>query len=303
MSFLKTPKAIPSRVRGIFRYLLAVKNQKQKRDVLEQILSPDKLLERRLSEEISKEEKVSHVMFNETLGQCVKCGLLVKEDDEIGINQNLPEPARSRESGDALLPDTLVTLLFASDNADEEDFGLACAWFLAQDIYDAPGHWEAVQTQVSNQQVGDFLRMTSNLLYDSMDNWMCYMGLAWGHKLGTKRVTVPDPTLYIRRKLKDIFNQEVGAKLLMQEFIDKLAIKCPLFETGKFRDEIEKNIGQRQPNYLSTSTAFALFRLRAEGYIEMKRESDADIMILPKANNQVDDAGRISHIIWQGNKS
>jgi hypothetical protein len=54
---------------------------------------------------------------------------------------------------------------------------------------------------------------------------------------------------------------------------------------------------------LSTSTAFALFRLREEGYIDLERESDADLMILPKANNQVDDNGRKSHIIYSGGES
>ena len=103
--------------------------------------------------------------------------------------------------------------------------------------------------------------------------------------------------------MKNLFNDRVGAKLLIQEFIDRLAKKCPLFETGKFREIIEVNIDGRQPNYLSTSSAFALFRLRDEGYIQLKRESDADLMILPKANNQVDDDGRISHITWQGENS
>ncbi|MHC5828197.1 MAG: hypothetical protein ACYT04_72975, partial [Nostoc sp.] len=126
------------------------------------------------------------------------------------------------------------------------------------------------------------------------------MGLAWGHALGGKRVTVPDPTLYIKRNLKDLFNDQVGAKLLIREFIDRLAKKCPLFETGKFREEVEAKIDRRSPNYLSTGTAFALFRLQEEGYIKLERKSDADLMLLPKINNQVDDDGRKSHIIWQG---
>ncbi len=129
------------------------------------------------------------------------------------------------------------------------------------------------------------------------------MGLVWGHALDGKRVTVPDPTIYLKRNLKDLFNGQVETELPIREFIDRLAKRCPLFETGKFREIIEANIGRRQPNYLSTSTAFALFRLQDEGYIQLKRKSDADLMILPKANNEVDDDGRISHIIWQGEKS
>ncbi len=89
----------------------------------------------------------------------------------------------------------------------------------------------------------------------------------------------------------------------IKDFINKLAIQCPLFETGKFREEVEAQIGQRQTNYLSTTTAFALFRLDDEGDIKLERQSDTDLMLLPKANNQVDNDGRISHIIWKGDKS
>lgn len=302
MSVLKEPLATPSRVRGIFRYLLQKKGQKEKREVLEKILSPDELV---------KDAPPGRPMFRKTINQIKNrivngvhnIGLLIEEEDEISINPSLPEDSRNPQIAEQLLPNTLVTLFFASGNTDEEDFGLVCAWYLAQNIYDAPGNWEMIQNQVSKQQVGELLRMTNSTLYGQMDDWMCYMGLAWGHALGGKRVTVPDPTLYIKRNLKNLFNNQVGAKIIIQEFIDRLANKCPLFETGKFREIIDPNIGGRQLNYLSTSTAFALFRLRDEGYIQLKRESDADLMILPKANNQVDDDGRISHITWQGENS
>jgi hypothetical protein len=300
MSVLKEPLATPSRVRGIFRYLLQTNGQSQKREVLERILSPDELVKNAPSPRPMLRKTINEILEKEN-----KPGLLIedKEKDEISINPNLPEEARNPELGDRLLPNTLAYLFFASDNSDEEDFGLVCAWYLAQDIYDAPGTWEAVEQQVSKQGVGELLKMSNSTLYGQMDDWMCYMGLVWGHALDGKRVIVPDPTIYLKRNLNDLFNGQVGTELPIREFIDRLAKRCPLFETGKFRETIEANIGRRQPNYLSTSTAFALFRLQDEGYIQLKRKSDADLMILPKANNEVDDDGRISHIIWQGEKS
>lgn len=292
MSVLKEPLATPSRIRGVFRYLLHAKNQSEKREVLERILSPDKLVEGK-----SPPRPMLRAAINESL----KCGLLVEEDKEnhkeIAINPNLPEEARNPQLGDKLLPNTLADLFFASDNQDEEDFGLVCAWYLAQDIYDAPGDWKDVEQQVSEQRVGNLLKMSNNTLYGQMDDWMRYMGFAWGHALNGKRVTVPDPTVYIKQNLKHLFNGQVGAKLYIKEFIDRLAKKCPLFETGKFREKIETKIDCRHPNYLSTGTAFALFRLHYDGYIKLERESDADLIILPKVNNQVIDEGRISHII------
>ncbi len=296
MSVLKTGLAAPSRMRGIFRYLLHTPGQREKKDILKRILSPDKLIEHLRSEEESSPSK--YPMFNDALRESIKCQLLVEEDEEIFINPNLPEDAKNPQLGDTLLPDTLTHLLFASGNEDEADFGRVCAWYLAQDIYDAPGTWEDVEQRVNDQNVGDFLKMSSNRLFDQLDDWMSYLGLIWGHSLGGKRITVPDPTIYLRRNLPSIFNGD--KEVLLREFVTRLAKRCPVFETGKFRDEIESQMGNRQPNYLSNSTAFALFRLQDEGYIQIHRKSDADFMILPKINDQVDDGGRISHITLQG---
>jgi hypothetical protein len=322
MSVLTTEKAKSNRVQAIFRYLLQLKGQRQRKDVLESILSPDKLVEHiRINKERPKDKKMLRPMFNNTLRVSTKCGLLVKEDMEIAINPLLPEDARNPLLGEKLLPDTLADLFFTPDkyfernikneedeedededkkdeDENEDDLGRVCAWYLAQDIYNAPGNIKEVELQVDAQKVGDFLKMTSAPFFSQMDDWMRYMGFAWGHNLGGKPVTVPDPTAYIKRNLPRLFNGE--EEIIIKDFINRLATQCPLFETGKFREEVEAQIGQRQTNYLSTTTAFALFRLRDEGDIKLERQSDMDLLILPKANNQVDNDGRISHIIYKG---
>lgn len=196
MSVLKTSLANPSRMQGIFRYLLHAKGQREKREVLEQVLSPDKLVEDKSS---------PRPMFRTALNESLKCQLLIEEDAYIAINPHLPEEARSIESGTQLLPSTLVNLFFASDNEDEEDFGYDCAWYLAQDIYDPPGTWKEVEKEVDRQKVGEFLKLSSDRLFDQVSDWMCYLGLAWSHSLAGK-VLVPDPTIYIRRNLGLLFN-------------------------------------------------------------------------------------------------
>jgi len=296
MSVLKTTLANPSRLQGIFRYLLHAKGQREKREILERILSPDKLV---------ADKSSPRPMFRAALNESLKCGLLVEEEEGvyIALNPNLSEDSRNPKFGTQLLPNTLANLFFASNNEDEKDFGLICAWYLAQDIYNSPGTWEDVEQQINQQKVGELLKMSSNTIYGQMDYWMCYLGLAWGHALAGKRVIVPDPTVYIKRNLQHLFQRQVGKEILLREFINRLANYSPLFETGNFRETIEVNIGRRQPNYLSTSTAFALFRLQEEGYIQLERKSDADLMILPKVNNQVDDKGRISHITYCGGES
>jgi len=293
MSVLKTSLANPSRMQGIFRYLLYTKEQREKREVLEQIISPNELV---------KHINDPRPMFRAALNESLKCQLLIEEDTYIAINPDLPEEARSIESGTQLLPNTFANLFFTSGNKDEEDFGYDCAWYLAQDIYDTPGTWEDVQEKVYQQKVGEFLKLSSDRLFDQLGDWMCYLGLAWSHRVKEgnthTKLLVPDPTVYIRRNINSLFSKHTDDKIVINEFINRLALKCPLFETGKFRETVEEIIGQRQPSYLSTSTAFALFRLQDEGYIKLIRESDADLTILPKANAQVDDDGRVSHIIY-----
>jgi hypothetical protein len=295
MSVLKTSLANPSRIQGIYRYLLQQNKQREKRDLLEQILSPNKLVEGK---------NPPRPMFRAALNESLKCGLLiVEENDYIAINPKLLKEEYSLKVRTQLLPNILADLFFASDNKDEYHFGLNCAWYLAQEIYDAPGIDKEAEERVAKQEVGELLRMSSDRLFNQLDDWMCYLGLAWGHAIKegdkSKRILVPDPTLYLKRNLRYLFQQS-GEKILLREFIDRLAKKCPLFETGHFRETIEASIGRRQPNYLSTSTAFALFRLQDEEHIQLIRESDADLTILPKANDRVDDDSRISHIIYRG---
>lgn len=297
MSVLKEAVVTPSRIRGIFRYLLYTKGQFEKRDTLEKLLSPDELVKDKNNQNTSGEKKRS--MLENCIKECVKFGLLIeekKEDDQLtSLNPNLPEKARNKKTGDALLPDTLANLFFASDNKEEEDFGNVCAWFLAQNIYQPPSTWEEVQQQIYHPQVVELLNVLNDVRYGQMSYWMSYLGLAWTHNLDGKKRLIPDPTVYIRRNLVNLFTQE-NEQILLRDFIYNLANLCPLFESGKFRETIEANIGKRKPNYLSNSTAFALYRLQDEGYIQLIRESDADLMLLPKMNNEVDDSGRISHI-------
>lgn len=294
MSVLKNSLVVPSRFRGIYRYLLHAKDQQENLEILAKRLSPDKLVENKPS---------ARPMFEASLRESLKCGLLLERENSIAINPELPEIARDPATGDRELPNTLADLLFGSENQDEHDFGLLGAWYLCQDVYNPPNTWEDVQNATRDQKVDVTLglKMTSDTLYGQMFHWMRYMGLLWSHTLNKKTVSVPDPTLYLKRNLRYLFTT-AGKKVAIREFIDRLAKKCPLFETGHFREEVESHLADpqltRQPNYLSTSTAFALFRLKEEGYIQLKRESDADLILLPKIRGEVDDSGRVSHIIY-----
>ncbi|MEG4274024.1 MULTISPECIES: protein DpdG [unclassified Microcoleus] len=292
MSVLKTALATPSRMRGIFRYLLQAPKQRENKEKLTRLLSPDQLSE-------GRNKSAEHPMFDAALRESIKCGLLIADNEDIAINFELPEASRHLQTGDKLLPDTLIELLFAADNKDEEDLGRLIAWYLAQDIYEAPDTWEKVEKLVAEQGVAESLdlKISSNTLSGQVEDWMCYLGFAWSHASDSnKKLVVAEPTAYLRRNLKDLFQGEAKAKLSIRDFIDRLAKKCPLFETGKFREQVEEKIGGRLPNHLSTSTAFALFRLHDDGCIQLVKESDADLFIFPSGDKE---AG-FSHIIWTG---
>ncbi|MEG4353047.1 protein DpdG [Microcoleus sp. LAD1_D5] len=289
MSVLKTALATPSRMRGIFRYLLEAPKQRENKEKLTRLLSPHELSE-------GRNKSAEHPMFDAALRESIKCRLLIAENDDIAINFELPEASRHPKMGDKLLPDTLVQLLFASDNEDEEDLGRLIAWYLAQDIYDAPGTWQEVEQRVAEQGVAESLdlKISSNSLFGQVEDWMCYLGFAWGHASNSnKKLVVAEPTAYLRRNLNNLFQGQAKAKISIRDFLDRLAKKCPLFETGKFREQVEEKIGFRLPNHLSTSTAFALFRLQDDGCIKLVKESDADLFIFTGVGNEEG----FSHII------
>lgn len=126
-----------------------------------------------------------------------------------------------------------------------------------------------------------------------------YLGFSWQHSREISpekfsKVTVPDPTTYLKRNLEILFDSESRQELSIKKFMDKLSNYAPVFEFGSFRDEIEQQMlgNIRFPNTLSTVTSMSLFRLEEEKLIKLTKESDADVLILADGNEE----RRISHI-------
>ena len=76
MSVLKTALATPSRMRGIFRYLLQAPKQRENREKLTGLLSPDELSE-------GRNKSAEHPMFDAALRESIKCGLLIEDNEDI----------------------------------------------------------------------------------------------------------------------------------------------------------------------------------------------------------------------------
>jgi len=282
MSVLKQIYATPSRVRGIYRYMLWREGQSESRDILERIMSPDTL---------TKEGKKSD-MIHETVGECIKMGLLVEENNTVLINPNLPEAARNPLIGDSILPITLSNLFFSSGNEENHDLGRAISWYLSQNIYDAPGNWKEVEEAL--QAITDKLGLGNDTRYGQFEDWACYLGFAWCHSRKKEKMLVPDPTAYLRCRLAELFRGKKS--IVIGEAVRKLADICPVLEGGRLRKEIEKQYAQRDENYLSSSTSNAWLRLQDEGYVKLSQESDADTFIFIDGGTK----RRYSEITWLG---
>jgi len=287
MSILKDPYVTPSRVKGVTRYLLQARGKREKRETLEAILSPTNLLSR------GGERTISRNMVQATIRECIKMGLLKESEDgiDVAINSEL------QIKDDSSLPIVLSKLLLSTpEYSENHDFAKVLAWYLTQDLFDAPGNWQETEQQL-REQIGAELLELNDARYGQFEAWSCYLGFSWRNALAGAQVLVPDPTVYLRQNLASLFAKQLGQRIPLGEFITRLGKYAPVFETGEFREEVEQQMGLRASNYLSSPTSTALRRLAEEGLLKLERLSDAPVLVL---NDAPEDPG-ISHITWLGN--
>ncbi len=281
MSLLTEPLATPSRVRGVFRYLLRADRQRAERHLLERIISPASIL-----------DGSGRGMANNTINECLRLSLLMEENDEVAINPELPSDSRVADIGDYLLPWTITTLLLSRKNDANHNLGMAIAWYLEQDAYQAPDNRREVDQALVEQVAGDKLNITSDARYGQFEDWTTFLGFAWTH--GKEKVMTPDPTRYLKGILDAIFG-EVGKTLPVARVKSELAKICPVFEGGFVRDNIRSLLGAKtEEGFLSSTTTLAWFRLEEEGVVGLSKHSDADVSIFVEGQ----ESRRISEITW-----
>jgi len=287
MSILKDPYVVPSRVKGVVRYLLAAKGQREKQDILEALLSPTALISK------GEDKQFSRKMVQSTIRECIKIGLLEESEDgsEVAINPKL-------HLEEALLPAVLTQrLLNISDLTENHDFARVLAWYLAQDFFAAPGNWRDAQQRLLDQ-VGEDLLELNDVRFGQFADWSCYLGFSWRNSLAGNPGLVPDPTAYLRQSLGSLFEGVANQPIPLGEFINRLGRHCPVFETGTFREEIEKQLEGRESNYLSSVTSIALRRLEEEKLIKLDPLSDSSIWVLQDGADS-----RLTHITWLGKQT
>lgn len=292
MSVLAQPYAVPSRVLGVYRHLLRSRGQRDAVDSLCRFLAPESLPRRGTTAEGS-EEGGGRDMVRETVNECVGMGLLARDGEEgVRLSPDLPPEGRKPESAEAVFPITLTSLFFARENQANHDLGVAIAWYLAQDAYDAPGNWPTVDEALRTQVGGDRLRITNDARYGNFEDWACFLGFAWTHTTREKTVMTPDPTLQLKLRLREVLPGKPRVRHAVSEVVNRLAHLCPVLEGGFLRAEAEKYVPSREPQHLSAATALAWLRLRDEGYLDFSHESDANVYILPDGDRSV----AVSHL-------
>jgi hypothetical protein len=289
MSILKDPYVTPSRVKGVVRYLLRARGKREKRDTLEAVLSPSSLASR------GSDKEPSRSMVQATIRECIKMGLLEEIQDKAEVILN---PKLKLEDGFSLPIVLSHILLNEPEQTENHDFARVLAWYLSQDFFDAPRNWQEMEQKL-REQVGSGLLELNDIRYGQFEDWSCYLGFTWRNTLGGTQVLVPDPTAYLRSTLENLFGDQACQQVSLNELVVRLSKNCSVFEMGEFREEIEQQIGLREPNHLSTTTSIALRRLEDENLIKLERLSDTSVWVLSDASKDP----RISHFTWLGNQT
>jgi len=223
-----------------------------------------------------------------------RIGLVLERDGFVMLNPALDDEARDPKTGDELLSFTISKQIFSKDNAENNDLAKVMAWYLSQDVYEAPGTWTEAETALEEQIGGTKLGL-NDARWGQFEDWGCYLGFAWCHSCNKVKKLTPDPTRYLKYCLKEIF-QHAGEKILpIKVLFDKLSEQCPVIEGGRFRNEIHQLRGIKNDDTLSSVTSFALSRLDKAGFIRMTQTSDAELMVLTGVSTT-----RCSEITWIG---
>jgi hypothetical protein len=144
------------------------------------------------------------------------------------------------------------------------------------------------------EQLGesDDYQITSAPRWQNVYYWARALGFCGFVGLSNKTLVIPDPTIVLRRHLREVLLHT--DELRIAEMLGKLADRCPVFEGGTLRNEVEERVltKPRDESRLSESTSLALTRLQDQGLIRLRALADAEVRILDHG----DTTERISHV-------
>jgi hypothetical protein len=312
MSVYEQAYATPSRILGVYRYLLHAKRQRAARSELEALLMPENLplkdgqTASGSTDEEPEERKGApkREMVQRTIDEAITMRLAASDGDDVLLHPDLPAAARSPESGEQVARRTLSSLLLSTENAANGDLAKVLAWYLGQDVYAAPSNWADVEQQHSEEKKA--LEMT-NSRFGQLVHWSRFLGFAWAHaapeKAGqraSRLALTPDPYWQLRWRLADLFAEQRSAVLPLAAVVGDLAVAVPVLEGGTFRNALEgRLLPAREPHQLSSSSAHAWLRLHEDGIVRLAYRSDGKAYVFPLGDGEE----RFTEVTWQGGGS
>lgn len=260
MSLLHTVESVPSRVRGLFSYLLTLEGGIAQGDLVRtlspQILHDNQQCARKTIEEAQELELIE-----------INQDKIVTLHTELQVDERDP---KNRSLASEMLPSIITRLAFTKpNNIKNYNLGQAIAWVLTRSLFDKPLDWNQAENELGK---GHPLGL-NDVRFGNLAHWITYLGFA--REEGTTTTLVADPTIAVRRGLKTVLSDQSTKDL--STVIQTLANKLSVIDGGNHNVDLLKN----NPNLaavdgqVSPSLSIALLRLKEEGFIKLEHRSDS----------------------------
>ena len=260
MSLLHTVESVPSRVRGLFSYLLTLEGGIAHGDLV-RTLSPQILNDNQhcARKTIKEAQELELIEINQDTIVTLHAGLQVDERDP-----------KNRSLVTEMLPSIITRLAFTNPkNIQNYNLGQAIAWVLTRSLFDKPLDWNQAENELGKvHPLG-----LNDVRFGNLVHWITYLGFA--REEGT--ALVADPTIAVRRALKTVLLDQSTKDL--SNVIQTLANKLSVIDGGNHNKDLLK----KNPNLaaadgqVSPSLSIALLRLKEEGFIKLEHRADSPV--------------------------
>jgi len=280
MSVLTNVVVVPSRVAGVYRFLVNHPDGVPLEEAYQSFM-PSATTDETTGEPRNIIEK--------TILEGANSGLWTTEDDVLVLSGE-PE-----EVDDEALRTVIEESVWVTEGVND-DLGRAIAWFLAQDPLDGGWTQSRVEETLLTTPFADEVGITKDTKYGSFRDWVCYLGFGWQVDVdgGNNQGLLPDPTAYLRRRLPDLV-EAPGEEMTMALFMQRLAAQCPVFEGGRLRKGVDETFASRPDDHVAASTSFALERLERSGLLQIDAKADAPN---PRVIQRDGTPVQASHLTW-----
>ena len=268
MGLLTETESVPSRIRGLFSYLLTCTSAVNQSD-LEKTLSPEVL------RDVNARPK-------KTIQEAKNLGLIkIEANQKIALHDCVTKDTCDPKNialTNQLLPSIITRLALTNqDNTHNDDFGLAIAWVLTKSPLDKPIVWKggadneltALNTHGSGHALG-----INDVCFINLIHWITYLGFARKEVVGQSDGIVPDPTIAVRAALK-VMLPDKNIKNL-SAIMKGLANILPVIDGGKYHLALLQMYPKLapKPEHVSKALSMAFLRLNAEGFIKLSNGAD-----------------------------